>query len=125
MVLVSMAFFMVLNMYPVTAVFTAVATKPSRPACMCWKYSVGVVPSRNDDVTNPRAAADRAPGGNDGSVRRDTASGGGRSLSTTCWPRLPMTWAGLEALPLDPAVTMVARPEPAMPAWACSTHREV
>lgn len=43
-------------MYPVSAVFTAVSTKPSRPAIVWKKNSVGVRPEKKLFETNPLAA---------------------------------------------------------------------
>ena len=119
----SMALAMDLYLYPVSAVFTAVATSPSRPPIMWKKYSYERMPSRYDRAMKPRAAAENAPAGNMGSVRWEMADGRMRSPSTTCCPRHAMTCAMLLVLPLDPAATMLTNPESV--STSASTRRDV
>jgi hypothetical protein len=92
-------------MYPVSAVLTAVSTRPSRPPMVWKKNSVAVSPEKKELATKPFAAGSLARAGKMGSVRSTNPSWI-RAPPTDCWPTHATICEMLRVDPLDPHVAM-------------------
>ena len=113
----SSAFMSLRDMYPVSAVFTAVSTRPSRPAIVWKKNSVGRIPLKNEFATKPFAAGVFSPRLKCGSERSANPSGG-RVPPTACCP----THATIcEMLMVDPLLPQSAMMSGAL--WRGSSSR--
>lgn len=93
-------------MYPVSAVLTAVSTKPSRPPIVWKKNSVAVRPEKKELATNPLAAGKSDSGLKCGSVRF-TKPFSMRFPPTDCCPRMAIIWEMLMSDPLEPHSVMI------------------
>mmetsp|Transcript_3565 Transcript_3565/g.12138 ORF Transcript_3565/g.12138 Transcript_3565/m.12138 type:complete len:207 (+) Transcript_3565:1321-1941(+) len=103
----SSAFISRRDMYPVSAVFTAVSTRPSRPAIVWKKNSVGRIPLKNEFATNPFAAGVFSPLLKCGSERSAKPSGG-RCPPTACCPTHATICDMLIVDPFDPHSAMMS-----------------
>ena len=103
----SRAFISLRLMYPVSAVFTAVSTRPSRPAMVWKKNSVGRIPEKKELATKPFASGVFSPLRKCGSDRPANPSGG-RDPPTACCPTHATICEMLIVLPFEPHSAMIS-----------------
>eukprot|EP00659_Diplonema_papillatum_P008561 gene8560-biopygen8549 len=95
-----------LCMYPVSAVFTAVSTRPSLPPIVWNQNSWGWSPVKNEFATKPRSFGSRENRRKCGKARWMNPSPI-RFPVTVCWPRTAAICPMLSGDPLDPHMLMM------------------